>query len=202
MSNQALPEIIIVEPKRPKNAPSYMQPQRPVLDEPLEPDGTKRHSGGLDQTEEVIFSAPANQAVIVTAPANGSEPDVDAPAEDVRAEAVTLDSVIADPANAEPEIADPDTTEDGAPIAGNDPVAESLMANPDDVQALLEQLQSVDLAEPAGKRRLSPFQGLIIALLVVLVILLLAMVFLYVSGLIELPPMMTQVIDKGLELVQ
>ncbi len=197
MSDKSSPETTATTPKRPLTAPSFMRPQHPVLDEPLEPDGTKRHSGGLDQAEEVPAAVPVNQAVIVNEPALGSEPEVDTPEEEINAEAAPVGVM-----PAEPEIAKPETVETEEPAAdAAEPAADPPAANPEDVQALLEQLHSAALAEPAGKRRLSPFQGLILALLAVLVLLVLAMVFLYISGMIQLPPVMMNMIDKGLELV-
>jgi uncharacterized membrane protein len=160
-------------------------------------DGTKRHAGAMDKIDEIPPTTPANQAVIVEAPAVSRETAADAAESEVSVEAPPAAEVIA-----APEIAESEPMEEVEPVAADDPVADSLTADPEDLQALLEQFQSADLAEPSGKRRLSAFQSLIIVLLVVFVILVLAMVFLYASGMIELPPAMMNVIDKGLELVQ
>jgi hypothetical protein len=194
MSDKSLPETKGYGSKRPLNAPSFMRPRRPVLDEPLELDGTKRHAGAINSTDEVPVSVPANQAVILNPPVVEAEPEVEDINDGVIPDEASTETVIA-----EPETAEPEPIAEEVPVVEADPVMDALTADPEDLQVLLDQLKASDLT---GKRRLSPFQSLIVVLLVVLVILVLAMVFLYAAGMIQLPPVMMNVIDKGLELVQ
>lgn len=192
--NKSLAETTVLTTKRPLNAPSFMRPQRPVLDEPLELDGTKRHAGALDAAEAPPEVVPANQAVIVDPPVVETEPEAVESDPELVADDLPTEEVVAEPRPVEPEPA-----AEVRPGGETDPVTDALTADPEELQALLDQLKTSDLN---GKRGLSPFQSLIIVLLVVLVILVLAMVFLYTAGMIELPPIMMGVIDKGLELVQ
>ncbi|MCB2210354.1 hypothetical protein KQH62_05615 [bacterium] len=199
-----MPEKTGNNSKRPLNAPSFMRPRRPVLDEPLELDGTKRHAGALDATDEAPVAAPVNQAVIVEPPVVEPDPEPierePEPVEDnLPAEPIVAEPEPVAPEPVAPEPVAPEQAAEEAPVVGADPITEALTADPEELQTLLDQLKKSDLR---GKRKLSPFQSLIIVLLVVLVILVLAMVFLYTSGVIELPPVMMDVIDKGLDLVQ
>jgi len=157
-------------------APKYMQPRKPVLDEPLDLD-RGRHSVVMP-THQVVAPKPTVTPVpMKTAPVMIEEPvlAVEMPKRDnvYYAELAGQQNVAAQPAQFV-----------GEPVEAAD-VADT-----------------VDEAAPEKKRRkLSVFQQLIVILLEVAVALILATVYLYITGRIDLPEVVLDTIEKGLSLI-
>jgi hypothetical protein len=157
-------------------APQYMQPRKPVLDEPLDLDSGQRtiDMPGRATVQRDPVQPPVTQ---VTAPTPAVEPVVQPVA----------------PAN---------STVYYAELAGQQNVAEQpaqFVAEPAGTAAA-PAVESEP--EPARKRRkLSVFQQLIVIMIEIVVVMLLATVYLYITGRIDLPPVVMETIEKGLSLI-
>ena len=154
-------------------APKYMQPRKPVLDEPLDIDRGRQTIAM--PTRQAAAPTPEPVRVQVEAvPAPVTEPvlTVEAPARDTvyYAELVGEQSVAEQPAQFVAE-----------PVAAAEPESEP--------------------APERKRRKMTKFQQLIIFLLEVVVVLVLATVYLYITGRIDLPPVVMEVIEKGLSLI-
>lgn len=154
-------------------APKYMQPRKPVLDEPLDIDHG-RHTITMP-THQVVDPTPVvAQFQIETAPALVEEPviAVDIPPKDnvYYAELAGQQSVAEQPAQF---------------------IAESVEAAEPEAEA----------APVRKRRKLTKFQQLIIFLLEIVVVLILATVYLYITDRIDLPEVVLDTIEKGLSLV-
>ena len=157
-------------------APKYMQPRKPVLDEPLDID-RGRHSIAMPSRRPATPSAVVTQVQTKTAPVIVAEPvlSVEAPARDniYYAELAGQQNVAAQPAQF---------------------VGEAVEAT--------EAAETVSEAAPEKKRRkLSTFQQMIVILLEVVVAMILATVYLYITGRIDLPEVVLNTIEKALSLV-
>ena len=154
-------------------APKYMQPRKPVLDEPLDID-RGRHTIAMPTRQPVMPMPEPTKVQVEAVPVLVEEPvlKIDVPAKDnvYYAELAGRQNVAEQPAQFVTE-----------PVA----VAESESAT-----------------APARKRRkLTKFQQLIIILLEIAVALVLATVYLYIIGRIELPEVVLDVIEKGISLI-
>ena len=166
-----------VTPKRRRMiAPQYMQPRKPVLDEPLEAESKQRTFAvpspvtvqrAVLTPEFDQVSAPTTAAESVNATDGGASSPV------YYAELAGVQSVADQPAQFVAEAVD----------AAESPAVESEQA-------------------PTRKRRkLSIFQQLIVILLEIVVVMILATVYLYITGRIDLPPVVVDGIEKGLSLL-
>ena len=165
--------FVTSSPKRRMIAPNYMQPRKPVLDAPLDPEGSQR-SVVMPAQAAVRRSALAPDLSKDTAPILVSEP------------------ILADDAPA-------DSTVYYAELAGQQSVAEQPAQF---VAEAAGETVSGGQAAPARKRRkMSVFQQLIVVLLEVAVVMVLATVYLYITGRIDLPPVVVDGIEKGLSLI-
>ncbi|MBG0788164.1 MAG: hypothetical protein H0S79_24010 [Anaerolineaceae bacterium] len=154
-------------------APRYMQPRKPVLDEPLDIDRGRR-TVTMPTHQAVIPTPVVAQVQVETAPVLVDEPvlAVDIPTKDnvYYAELAGQQTVAAQPAQFVGETVEP------------------------------AEVESV--AAPERKRRkLSTFQQIIVILLEVVVALVLATVYLYITGRIDLPEVVLDTIAKGLGLI-
>jgi hypothetical protein len=157
-------------------APQYMQPRKPVLDEPLETE-SKRQTVAMPVQAAVRRDPVQPAATQVAAPPPASEslvqPVVPASNTVYYAELAGQQNVAEQPAQF---VAEPAGTA-AAPAVESEP-------------------------EPARKRRkLSVFQQLIVILIEIVVVMILATVYLYITGRIGLPPVVMETIEKGLSLI-
>ena len=154
-------------------APGYMQPRKPVLDEPLDIDRGRR-TVAMPTHQAVIPTPVVPQVQVETAPVLVEEPilAVDTPANDnvYYAELVGQQSVAAQPAQF---------------------VGETIEVAEAEVEAVPER----------KRRKLSTFQQWIVILLEVAVVLILATVYLYITDRIDMPEVVLNTIEKGLSLI-
>ena len=154
-------------------APKYMQPRKPVLDEPLEID-RGRHTIAMPTRRHATPTLEPAKVQVEPVPVLVAEPvlRVDMPAKDnvYYAELASQQSVAEQPAQ--------------------------FVTEP------VEVVETESEAAPERKRRkMTQFQQLIIFLLEVVVVLILATVYLYITGRIDLPQVVLDVIEKGLSLI-
>ena len=169
--------FVPTSPKRRMIAPNYMQPRKPVLDAPLDQESAPRTV--TMPAQPVIQRAPVTAAVSQdTAPVQ-----VEAP--------VTMGTAPAD------------STVYYAELAGQQSVADQPAQFVAEAVVEAAAEPAVESAPaPAGQRRkLSVFQQLIVILLEVALVMTLATVYLYVTGRIDLPVEVTDLIEKGLALI-
>lgn len=156
-------------------APQYMQPRKPVLDEPLDLESSQRSVVMPAQTAGQAQPAQP-QAVMQTA-----QTQVEAPV------------VLGD--------APEGSTVYYAELAGQQDVAEQPAQFVAEA-AETPEAPAVESAPAKRKRRkLSVFQQLIVILLEIVVVMILATVYLYITGRIDLPPVVIDVIEKGLSVI-
>ena len=167
-----------VTPKRRRMiAPQYMQPRKPVLDEPLE--AASKQQNFAVPTRATVRREPVKPAVEqVSAPTPAVEPTsgVDAPTSSTvyYAELASLQNVAQQPAQFVAEPA-------GASAAA--------------------AVESEPEPSARKRRKLSVFQQLIVILIEIVVVMILATVYLYITGRIDLPPVVMETIEKGLSLI-
>lgn len=164
------------EINRPMNAPGYMRPRQTVLDEPLD----LRADRHKVQTPAEIPFEPVT-TFVTPSPAAGTE-------------------FFEEPSDPEGGLRDED-------LVYADMTAEEILGQSSlEVQAEPAEFAADAAPEedskPARHKKMTGFQRLILFLLVVFVLLVLATVFLYVTGRIVLPDSVIIVIEKGLKLIQ
>jgi hypothetical protein len=158
-------------------APQYMQPRKPVLDEPLETE-SKRQNFAV-QTQATVRRDPVEPVV----------------------EQVSVPTPVAEPA-VEP-VAPANNTVYYAELAGQQNVAEQpaqFVAEPASTAAA-PAVESEPEPSARKRRKLSVFQQLIVILIEIVVVMILATVYLYITGRIDLPPVVMETIEKGLSLI-
>ncbi len=164
------------EINKPLIAPGFMRPRQPVLDEPLEFGVDRPKSETLEIAEHTDPAAAFVIPNTVTTTEYVEEPPV--------MEEVQEENLIYAEISAEQVLAQSSFTVQAEPA-----------------EFVAEAIQEND-PEPANHRKMTGFQRFILFLLVVMVMLVLATVFLYVTGRIELPNSVIVVIEKGLKLIQ
>jgi len=166
-------EFVAVNRRGRITAPKYMQPRKPVMDEPLDIN-SGRHTIAMP-THQVVAPLPTiAQVNMDTVPVMIEEPvlTVEVPASDnvYYAELASQQNVAAQPAQFV-----------GEPV---------------------EAVEAASEVTPGQKRRkLSIFQQMIVILVEVAVALVLATVYLYITDRIELPEVVLNTIEKGLSLI-
>ncbi|QRN82317.1 hypothetical protein JR338_07665 [Chloroflexota bacterium] len=154
-------------------APRYMQPRKPVLDEPLDID-CGRQTVAMPTHQTVIPTPVVAQVQVETAPVLVEEPilAVNTPAKDniYYAELAAQQNVAAQPAQFVGETVEVDEVE-------------------------------VEAAPERKRRKLTTFQQWIVILLEVAVVLILATVYLYITDRIDMPEVVLDTIEKGLSLI-
>lgn len=152
-------------------APRYMQPRKPVLDEPLDIDRGRR-TVAMPTHQAVIPTPVVAQVQVETAPVLVEEPvlAVDIP---------TKDNVYY------------------AELAGQQNVA----AQPAQFVGEIVEAAEAEVVPERKRRKLSTFQQWIVILLEVAVVLILATVYLYITDRIDLPEVVLNTMEKGLSLI-
>jgi len=178
-----MPELDKSEIKPPLIAPSFMHPRTPVLDEPLDIDGHyKKDSGPVVVEEKQDLPVEEIQSI--------SEPIE---------EGLVFPEAVLEPVLQEPLMPEAVGTEPGPSISTpEDPVDDD---RPDAVMEVFpvekEQPQSQNESAP----RMTPLQRFIVALLIVLVLLLFATVFLYITDRVALPPAIVETLEGWFNVV-
>ena len=164
------------------NAPTYMRPQRPVLDEPLDIDAGKRAvlqpaRMNPHKEMEIPFSMVAAETPVVLA-------DMAAAVESEVVEAVPAADA---PVNAE------------VPAV---PLQETPAAAIPEPEAVSETSSEAEADIKPRRKQMTVFQQFVVLLLLLVVAAFLATIYLYTKGWIELPTAVLNVIEKGLSLIQ
>ena len=164
------------------NAPTYMRPQRSVLDEPLDIDGGKH-----------VVAQPAKAEAYKTVATEPTEVTLEVPP-----------VMVEPPATIEPE------TVEAVPPTNVSAVEETAPVQSQEVQTAVEPeaetpVEQTTISEPVKeprRKQMTVFQQMIVFLLLLVVAASLATVLLYTKGWIELPPAVLEVVEKGLALIQ
>ena len=164
------------------NAPTYMRPQRSVLDEPLDIDAGKRvvlQPTRTDTHKEVeiqpaVVSVETPVVMVDTAVEAETEVVEAVPAADVP----VVDEAVTVPSQETPAVAETEP------------------------EALSEQASEAEVENKPRRKQMTVFQQFIVFLLLLVVAGFLATVYLYTKGWIELPTAVLDVIEKGLSLIQ
>ena len=167
------------------SAPTYMRPQRPVLDSPLDIDAGKRvveQPAVMDmpKTVEVDSSAVFNKKSSV---AMDVAPQLAVGVEEtLTSENLPIvDEVVPDPAE-------------------DMPIPEA--ASEEDLSAGNEEIPEAGVEEQPRRKGMTVFQQFIVLLLLLVVAAFLATLYLYTNGWIELPPLILDWVEKGLSLIR
>jgi|GEM_PF-2429633 len=174
------------ETKVPLNAPKFMRPQKPVLDDPLDID--QGQNPITPQGVETSKLEPSvNDAVDPVVPVTDVGSEVETEVEPIL-EAETVGIGAADPTG-EDVIPAPELTND----ISSDETADTLdpVSDPEPVGELQPK--------PDRARQMTPFQRFIVVLLILLVVLLLVTVYLFVTDRIEIPPVVIATLESWLD---
>jgi hypothetical protein len=178
-----MPELDKSEIKPPLIAPSFMHPRTPVLDEPLDIDGHYKKDSGPVVVEEKQ-DLPVEEIQSISEPIEEGLVFPEAVLEPVLQEPLMPEALGTDP---EPSISMPeDPVDDDGPD-------EEIEVSP------LEEAQRQPQNESAP--RMTPLQRFIVALLIVLVVLLFATVFLYITSRVTLPPAVVETLESWFDAV-
>ena len=165
------------------NAPTYMRPQRSVLDEPLDIDAGKRVV--LQPTAPDMLKETRTETTVIAA----ETPVVVA---DLAAE-LEVDEIIASE--------DVPVVDETAPVSAED-LLSSVVEAAQEPEITDEQAQETEVEEKPRRKGMTVFQQFIVLMLLLVVAALLTTIYLYTNGWIELPPAVLNLIEKGLSLIQ
>ncbi len=164
------------------NAPTYMRPQRPVLDEPLDIDAGKRVVLQPTRTDTHKEMEVQSTVVTIETPVVGAE----------------------SAAEVEPEVVETVISTD-VPVYDEAVTVlpqETPAAAGTETEAVSEPKPEAEAENKPRRKQMTVFQQFIVFLLLLVVAGLLATVYLYTKGWIELPTAVLDMIEKGLSLIQ
>lgn len=164
------------------NAPTYMRPQSPVLDEPLDIDAGKRVV--LQPTRTDTHKEMEVQSTVVS---------VEKPVVMAESAAEVEPEVVETVISMEVPVFDEAVT-----VLSQETPAEAGTEN----EAVSEPKPEAEAENKPRRKQMTVFQQFIVFLLLLVVAAFLATVYLYTKGWIELPTSVLNVIEKGLSLIQ
>jgi hypothetical protein len=164
------------------NAPTYMRPQHPVLDEPLDIDAGKR--AVLQPARMSTQPEMEVRSTVVTAETPVAMTDMAAAVESEVVEAV--------PAADVPVLDEAVSTLPQETPATTGP----------EVEVASEPAPEAEADSKPRRKQMTVFQQILVFLLLLVVAAFLATIYLYTKGWIELPTAVLNVVEKGLSLIQ
>lgn len=184
-----MPDNERTTPEARLNAPTYMRPQRPVLEYPLDLDRGKRGVAPPTAPRAGVVEASEN---FVTSPIRLTEASL------VEAATPPVTAPEVETSVAAPEIP---LAEDITPLETAaetaEPISETLVETEPSAEPASEATEE---AQPRRKG-MSIFQQVIVFLLLLMVTMVLGTVYLYIQGWVELPPSVLEIVEKGLNLI-
>lgn len=181
-----MPEEKLTEGQVRLNAPTYMRPQHPVLDAPLDINFGKRVAPPKEQTHFEKEDVDDPKAFSAQPPLAEGLPVAKMNVDVAEATSLTEESIVA-------------TVGSVTPVQDN---SISVVENEPEVETALEPAEEIQTSEKPKRKGMNVFQQWIVFLLLLLVTSILATIYLYTHGWIELPPVVLEAIEKGLSLIR